>query len=118
MIKLKQCYVEDYKYDKEGSSKEEDQTRDHPGARAEYSIHIFSILVTEKTVLLKTLNKGDKVEFKIDQNFTLDGEDITLSGDGFGEISEINFLNNNQPDDEIQEIQIVLEDGGADQLVY
>lgn len=118
MKRFKKCIVENYTHDKKGSSEAEPKTRDYPGSRDEYALYIHSILLYDKTSLLKTLKKGDQIEFPIDQHFVINGEDMTLSGEGFGYILEIKDLDLNKDDSDLQEIEIVLDDGGADKLIY
>lgn len=100
------------------------QTSYEPGQEETYNdeyrpatayLEVESILVNEKTSMLKTLNKGDKIVFRLqDQDFLVNEDDsefyVTFNVDVHGEIKEVLNFDENQDDDVIQEAQVLLVD--------
>lgn len=126
MIKINKCTLEDYTFDEKNSSPGEQASREYPGHASELSLDIKSIMVEEKTILLKQLKVGTPIEFNIDQsisipvpNFKLkEHEDINIDvkGEGNGEILEIKGFEDFTDDEEYQEVELILTKGYADRL--
>lgn len=126
MIKINKCYLEDYSIDEKNSVKEEKASFDYPGHKAEIALNIKSIMVEEKTILLRELKIGKTVNFNIDQNISYeyydkkkkdyDDANLYVKGEGSGEIIEIKYYEDSCEDDEFQEVEIILSEGYAENL--
>ena len=72
MSKFKKSYLINYGLNKKNTTRGSKQTSLDPGYPPEIAIDIKSIEVEEKTALLKTLKVGQFIEFKIDQDLSLE----------------------------------------------
>ena len=126
MITIKKCTLEDYTFNEKNSSPGEKPSREYPGHAPELALDIKSIIVEEKTAILKTLKTGQTVEFTINQQITISVPDFKLKdyvdinheakGEGSGIVSSIEDLDLSMEDDEYQEVTITLESGYAERL--
>jgi hypothetical protein len=123
---INKCIVSKYEWDEKNSEKGEAQSYDSPGYKPTFAINIKEIIVEEKTILLKKLLIGSKLEFKISQEIEIDvpnykskeyeAVSFEVTGDGSGIISELSAIDLMAADDDYQEMTIKLEKGFAESL--
>lgn len=126
MIKINQCYLENYTFNEKESTPEVKPTQYEPGEGASISLDIKSIRLEEKTVLLKKLQVGQNIEFKLNQGITInvpnhkikeyEDVNIDISGMGSGEILEVLEFDEQCEDEEYQDVEVVLNHGKAEFL--
>lgn len=126
MIKINNCSLEDYKLDEKNSIPEEKPSRLDPGHASEIALEIKSIMIEEKTALIKTLKEGLTVSFDIDQEIDHEYYDrrkkdyidvkLSVKGEGQGEVKELKYFDDSMEDDEYQEVEVVLTNGYGDRL--
>lgn len=126
MINIQKSLLLKYSLNAANSVQGEAQSYDYPGHDSETAIDISEISIEEKTILLKLLNIGASINFKIDQEITIPVPNVKTQeyddfkfyarGEGSGEILEISEFDLNFDDDEYQEITIKLTKGYAENL--